>query len=153
MLVLLREPELMAAIRDDPARAEPFIEEVLRYDTPVPGVFRIATRDATVGGVPVKKGDKIMVIYGSANHDEAHWECPAEFRPDREFEIPHLGFGTGVHYCPGASLARLEGRVAVQEVLRRMGNIRFAPGNTFPYVPSVIQRIPIRLHLLFEKLA
>ncbi len=153
MLVLLREPAVMAALRADPAQAEPFIEEVLRYDTPVPGVFRVATRDASVGGVPVKKGEKVMVIYGSANHDESRFACPAEFQRDRAFEQPHLGFGSGVHFCPGASLARLEGRVAVQEVLRRMGNIRFAPGNTFPYVPSVIQRIPIRLHLQFDRLA
>ncbi len=153
MLVLLREPDVMASLRVDPALAEPFIEEVLRYDTPVPGVFRVATRDASVGGVPVKKGDKIMVIYGSANHDESRFACPAEFQGEREFAHPHLGFGSGVHFCPGASLARLEGRVAVQEVLRRMGNIRFAPGNTFPYVPSVIQRIPIRLHLQFDRLA
>ncbi|MXY87912.1 MAG: cytochrome P450, partial [Dehalococcoidia bacterium] len=65
---------------------------------------------------------------------------------------PHLGFGHGVHYCPGAGLARQEGRVAMQELLRRMGDIQMLEGNP-PYVPSVIQRIPIRLKLGFTKLA
>jgi cytochrome P450 len=150
MLVLLRNPKLMAAVRADPSLAEPFIEEVLRFDTPVPGVFRIATRDTSVGGVPVKKGEKLMVIYGAANHDDAKFGCPEEFMLDRDFEHPHMGFGVGVHFCPGASLARLEGRVAVQELLRRLDNIRFAETDTPPYVPSVIQRIPIRVMLHFD---
>ena len=151
MLVLLRYPEVMTAVRADPSLLENFIEEVLRFDTPVPGVFRVALRDTSVGGVPVKKGEKVMVIYGSANHDEGHFEAAEEFDLKRSFRHPHLAFGHGAHFCPGASLARLEGRVAVGEILRRMGNIQFAPGNTLPYVPSVIQRIPIRLRLLFEK--
>ena len=78
-------------------------------------------------------------------------EAPEEFDLSRSFRHPHMAFGHGAHFCPGASLARLEGRVAVGEILRRMKNIEFAPGNTLPYVPSVIQRIPIRLRLLFEK--
>ena len=153
MLVLLSHPEVMAALRADPSAAEPFIEEVLRYDTPVPGVFRVATRDSSVGGVPVPKGGIVMIVYASANHDEAKFACPAEFDRERTFEHQHLGFGNGVHFCPGASLARLEGRIAVQEVLRRLGNIRRLEGGDVPYVPSVIQRIPIRLKLGFEALA
>lgn len=153
MLVLLRNPEIMAALRANPDLAEPFIEEVLRYDTPVPGVFRIATRDTSVGGVPVKKGEKLMVIYGAANHDEAKFACPHQFEVTREFEQPHMGFGVGVHFCPGASLARLEGKVAVQELLRRLDNIRFAETDQPPYVPSVIQRIPIRVVLNFDRKA
>ena len=153
MLVLLRDPALMASLRHDPALAEPFIEEVLRYDTPVPGVFRVALKDTSVGGVPVAKGSKVMVIYGSANHDESVFPHGEAFDLERHFKQPHLGFGTGVHFCPGASLARLEGKVAIQELLRRLGGIRFAEGPQPPYVPSVIQRIPIRLLLDFDKLA
>ncbi|MFN0094159.1 MAG: cytochrome P450 [Dehalococcoidia bacterium] len=152
LLVLLRNEALMRSLREDPSLAEPFIEEVLRYDTPVPGVFRVATRDASVGGVAVKKGEKVMVVYGAANHDEEVFEESEAFKLGREFKTPHLGFGVGVHFCPGASLARLEGKVAVQEVLRRMGNIRFAETPQPPYVPSVIQRIPIRIVLDFEKI-
>jgi cytochrome P450 len=153
MLVLLRNDALVRSLRDDPSLAEPFIEEVLRYDTPVPGVFRVATRDTSIGGVPVAKGSKVMVVYGAANHDESVFSESEEFRLGREFKTPHLGFGVGVHFCPGASLARLEGKVAVQELLRRLGNIRFAETPQPPYVPSVIQRIPIRIVLEFDKLA
>ena len=152
MLVLLRQPDVMQALRDDPSLAGGFIEEVLRYDTPVPGVFRIALQDTSVGGVPVKRGEKLMVIYGSGNHDAEKFEESESFDLGREQTCPHLGFGHGVHYCPGAGLARQEGRVAVQELLRRMGDIRMVEGDP-PYVPSVIQRIPIRLVLSFTKLA
>jgi cytochrome P450 len=153
MLVLLRHPEMMDEFRANPDLVENFIEEVLRFDTPVPGVFRVATRDTSVGGVPVAKGDKLMIIYGSGNHDEARFPDPETFDRERRFEYQHLGFGHGVHFCPGASLARLEGKVAVQEILRRLDNIRMAPGSTVPYVPSVIQRIPIRLQLQFDRRA
>ena len=152
MLVLLRQPDVMQALRDDPSLAGGFIEEVLRYDTPVPGVFRIALQDTSVGGVPVKRGEKLMIIYGSGNHDAEKFEDAEVFDLGREQTCPHLGFGHGVHYCPGAGLARQEGRVAVQELLRRMGDIRMLEGDP-PYVPSVIQRIPIRLKLGFTKLA
>ena len=152
MLVLLRQPDVMQALRDDPSLAGGFIEEVLRYDTPVPGVFRIALQDTSVGGVPVKRGEKLMVIYGSGNHDAEKFDDGEVFDLSREQTCPHLGFGHGVHYCPGAGLARQEGRVAMQELLRRMGDIHMLEGDP-PYVPSVIQRIPIRLKLGFTKLA
>ena len=152
MLVLLRQPDVMQALRDDPSLAGGFIEEVLRYDTPVPGVFRIALQDTSVGGVPVKRGEKLMVIYGSGNHDAEKFDDGEVFDLGREQTCPHLGFGHGVHYCPGAGLARQEGRVAMQELLRRLGDIRMLEGDP-PYVPSVIQRIPIRLKLGFTKLA
>ena len=152
MLVLLRQPDVMQALRDDPSLAGGFIEEVLRYDTPVPGVFRIALQDTSVGGVPVKRGEKLMVIYGSGNHDAEKFDDGEVFELGREQTCPHLGFGHGVHYCPGAGLARQEGRVAMQELLRRMGDIHMLEGDP-PYVPSVIQRIPIRLKLGFTKLA
>ncbi len=151
MLALLERPELERDLRADPTLAKGFIEEVLRYDTPVPGVFRIALQDTSVAGVPVPKGAKVMVVYGAANHDEAYFDDPEQFRMGRECPHPHLGFGLGVHFCPGAPLARLEGQVAVQEILGRMTNIRRMEDGPVPYVPSVIQRIPIRLGLRFDK--
>ncbi len=151
MLVLLDRPELEEAARSDPALVKDIIEEVLRYDTPVPGVFRIALQDTSVAGVPVPKGGIVMVVYASANHDEQYFEDPETFKVDREFRHPHLGFGLGVHFCPGAPLARLEGQVAVQEILRRMTSIRRLETGPVPYVPSVIQRIPILLRLGFEQ--
>ena len=150
MLALLDRPELEQALRADASLAKGFVEEVLRYDTPVPGVFRVALEDTSVAGVPVAKGEIVMVVYGAANHDESYFSDPESFRMGREYSHPHLGFGIGAHFCPGAPLARLEGQVAVQEVLRRMINIRRADDRPVPYVPSVIQRIPIRLRLQFD---
>ena len=151
MLALLDRPEIEAALRADPALTKGFVEEVLRYDTPVPGVFRIALQDTSVAGVPIAKGSKVMVVYGAANHDESYFEEPESFKMGREYSHPHLGFGVGVHFCPGAPLARLEGQVAVEEILRRMTNIRRIDSGPIPYVPSVIQRIPIQLRLQFDK--
>lgn len=153
MLALLDRPELDQALRADPSLAKGFIEEVLRYDTPVPGVFRIALKDSSVAGTPIPKGSILMVVYGAANHDESYFEDPESFRMGRDYPHPHLGFGVGVHFCPGAPLARLEGQVAVQELHRRMTNIRRADDEPIPYVPSVIQRIPIRLNLKFDKVS
>lgn len=151
MLALLDRPELEQALRADASLAKGFIEEVLRYDTPVPGVFRVALADTSVAGVPVAKGEIVMVVYGAANHDESYFSDPESFNMDRQYSHPHLGFGLGAHFCPGAPLARLEGQVAVQEVLRRMINIRRVDDEPVPYVPSVIQRIPIRLRLRFDR--
>ncbi len=151
MLVLLDRPDLERALRDDPSLSKAFIEEVLRYDTPVPGVFRIALQNTSIAGTPVPKGSKVMVVYGAANHDEAYFDDPETFVMGRDCPHPHLGFGLGVHFCPGAPLARLEGQVAVQELLRRLTNIRRADNEPIPYVPTVIQRIPIQVRLRFDK--
>ncbi len=151
MLALLDRPALEQSLRADPALTKAFIEEVLRYDTPVPGVFRIALEDTSIAGVPIAKGSKVMVVYGAANHDERYFDDAESFKMGRAYPHPHLGFGLGVHFCPGAPLARLEGQIAVQEILRRMINIRRIDDKPVPYVPSVIQRIPIQLRLRFDK--
>lgn len=150
MLVLLGDRTLMESLRDDESQIEAFVEEVLRFDNPVIGDFRVATRDAVVGGVEIPKGSKVMVLFSSANHDAAQFDRPEEFDICRAGRSGHIAFGHGAHFCPGASLARLEGRVAVEQLLRRLGNIRRADDETVPYVPSVIQRIPIRLQLTFD---
>lgn len=150
MLVLLGDRELMDTLRTDESQIEAFIEEVLRFDNPVIGDFRVATRDAVVGGVEIPKGSKVMVLFSSANHDSEQFERPEEFDMCRSGRGAHISFGHGAHFCPGASLARLEGRVAVEQLLRRLGNIRRADDAPVPYVPSVIQRIPIRLQLTFD---
>jgi cytochrome P450 len=151
VLALLDRPALELELRADPNLAKGFIEEVLRYDTPVPGVFRIALADTKIAGIDIPKGSIVMVVYGAANHDETHFEDGDTFKMGRDYPYPHLGFGVGVHFCPGAPLARMEGQIAVQELLRRMANIRRVDDDPVPYVPSVIQRIPIRLRLQFDR--
>jgi len=151
MLVLLDQPEVLDALRADESLIEPFVEEVLRYDNPVIGDFRVATRDTSVGGVPIPKGAKLMVLFSSANHDADHFDDPETFDLCRAARSGHVAFGHGAHFCPGASLARLEGKVAIQQLLRRLRDIRRVDDEPVPYVPSVIQRIPIRLELAFAR--
>ncbi len=150
LLVLLGDHALMESLRDDESQIEAFIEEVLRFDNPVIGDFRVATRDAVVGGVDIPKGSKVMVLFSSANHDAAQFERAEEFDMCRAGRGTHVSFGHGAHFCPGAALARLEGRVAMEQLLRRLDSIRRVDDGPVPYVPSVIQRIPIRLQLTFD---
>jgi cytochrome P450 len=116
-------------------------------------MFRVALRDTSVGGAPVSKGDTVMILYGSANRDERYFEDPESFDLHRSTKQAHLSFGHGVHFCPGAPLARLEGRVTMSEALRRMRDIRLADGQSaIPLLPAIIQRIPVRLRVEFEKI-
>lgn len=153
MMMFARHPELQDELRAQPELIEPFVEEVLRYETPLLGLFRVALRPTTVGGVDIAKGDIVLVLHGSANRDESRFGCPEAFDVHRSHKQPHLSFGHGAHFCPGAPLARLEGRVTVGEVLRRMRNIRFAEGQspTPEYLPSTLARVPAVLRLAFDK--
>jgi len=109
MLLLLQHPGHLDALRADPARIPNFIEEALRFESPVQGLSRVAKIDAQVGGVPIPAGAQLVLMYGSANRDERHFAHPEKFKIDREDAREHFAFGGGIHYCLGAPLARLEG--------------------------------------------
>jgi cytochrome P450 len=118
LLALLRHPAERRRLEDDPALLPGAIEELLRYDGPVQRAGRMPARDTEIGGVPIPAGSLVLGVLGAANRD------PSQFRdPDRldlgRVEPRHLGFGSGIHYCLGASLARLEAQVAIGTVLRR----------------------------------
>jgi cytochrome P450 len=98
------------------------IEESLRLETPVPGMGRMSTKDTEVAGVRVPAGERVMLLFGSANRDPAVFDEPDEFRLDRT-NNKHIAFGSGVHRCVGAPLARLEMRIVLEEVLRRMPGV------------------------------
>ena len=125
-LALLRHPEALTRLRADPARMPAAVEEFLRYDSPVErALVRFATRDTTLGGCPVQRGDLVIGILGAANRDPAHFGQPE--RLDLDQPAPrHLAFGQGVHYCLGAPLARLEGEIALNTLLRRLPSLRLA---------------------------
>ena len=103
-------------------------------------MFRIATKDVTLGGVDIPAGSRIVVIYSSANRDEALFSDPDEFDPDRANLKEHLAFGKGIHFCLGAALSRLEGRVALQELSRRLDTITLPDTNRYEYFPSFMLR-------------
>jgi cytochrome P450 len=150
-------PDLQALLRTERERIPSFVEEVLRFESPVKGDFRLSRVPTTVDGVDLPAGTTVMVLNGAANHDPRHFESPAEFRVDRENAREHLAFGHGNHFCPGAPLARAEARVAIERLLDRMGDIRISEAHHGPagarrytYAPTYILRGLTRLNLTFE---
>lgn len=147
---LLRNPEQLQAVRDDESLVPGFIEETLRYLTPTNNMWRVATQDTEIGGVPVNKNDLILLRFGSGNRDEAKFADPHRFDTRRDNAKEHLAFGAGIHTCLGAQLARKEMSVAFPILLRRLKNIRLAEGNTFQYVPNILLRGVLELHIEFD---
>lgn len=121
--VLLSQPERLRWLREDPSRIPAVIEETLRFAPAIHGLVRTATEDVSVGGVRVSKGQKLLLLYSSPNRDETVFPDPDRFDPTRDNQR-HLGFGRGIHYCPGAGLARLEGRIALEVLIERLPGLR-----------------------------
>lgn len=115
---LLESPAAWSRLVAAPERVDRVIEESLRFDPPVLGLFRNTTRDVTLHGVTIPAGSKVMLHYGAANRDSRVFERPDVFDPDLD-RGRHLAFGLGVHFCLGAQLARLEARVALTTLARR----------------------------------
>ena len=114
---LFDRPGQMQRLRDDPSLIPAAVEEALRHDSPVQGLWRGARADTEIGGVAIKEGDLLMTLFASANRDESKWgPDAAEFRVERDAS-DHVAFGSGVHLCLGASLARLEATVATEMLL------------------------------------
>jgi cytochrome P450 len=103
---------------DDPSLIASAVEECLRFDSPVQGLARTLTRDVTLHGTSLAKGDQVLLLFASANRDGRRIPEPERFDVTRD-PNPHVAFGFGAHYCLGASLARLEARVAFEELLAR----------------------------------
>jgi cytochrome P450 len=150
MLLLLRNPEQMAAIRSDPELIPNFIEESLRLESPIKAFFRVAKCDAELSGVKIPAGSRLAVLFASANHDEGHFVDPDRFDSRRENASDHLAFGLGIHYCLGASLARTEARIAFEVLLGRLKDLRLADDNDFSRDRSFVFRRLRSLHLEFS---
>jgi cytochrome P450 len=122
--IILRQPEAGAALADGLVSADAFVDEVLRYDSPVQLTSRIGY-EAEIGGVMIAAGDSVTTLLGAGNRDPRRFADPDIFRPSRSDGGP-LSFGGGVHFCIGAALARLEGSIAFPRLLRRFPNISAA---------------------------
>jgi cytochrome P450 len=153
---LAEDQGLQDQLREERDLIPNFIEEALRIESPVKADFRLARRAATVGDVRVESGTPVMLLNGAANRDPRRCECPAEFQVDRANAMEHLAFGRGAHSCPGAPLARAEGRISIERILDRMGDIRLSDehhgpaGNRhFTYEPTWVLRGLRELHLEF----
>jgi len=148
LLALARNASLADELRADPDRIAPFLEEVLRLDGPVQGVFRSVTRDTQIGGFPLKAGDQVFVIHGAANRDPAAY--PEKQAADTNEAGRHFSFGFGEHFCLGSGLARMEARLAVCAMLRRFSTIALPDGFEPAYAPTYMMRSLVALPLLLE---
>ena len=122
MLALLRHPDQLQALRDNPGLIPAAVDEVLRYDSPVQMTLRCAVEDCDINGTPVRDGQDIILLGGSANRDPDAFENPDQLDFNRTKQ-DHISFGRGIHYCLGAALARLEGRIAIEMLLERFGSL------------------------------
>ena len=148
---LAEEDGLEERLRDDPSLIDNFIEEGLRFEAPVGGLFRMAKEDTMVGETQLREGDHIWLIFAAANRDPEMFSQPDTFSVDRENARDHLAFGHGEHFCIGAMLARLEARIAVEQILERLENIRLIDGrNNFEYEDTFVLRGLKELHIAFD---
>jgi len=123
--LLLDRPDEKARVRTDPERAAGFVQEVLRYEPPTHFSIRWAAADTELAGVPVARDSRVLVLLGAANRDPHRFTEPDTFDPGRD-EGPPLSFGGGAHYCLGAVLSKLEGRIALPMLLRRFPDLALA---------------------------
>ena len=141
------EPETQAQLRANRDLVPRFIEEVLRTEGPILGEYRLAVKTTELGGVHIPAGTPVLLANGAANRDPRQFECPAEFRVNRENVRRHIAFGHGIHTCPGAPLARSEARITVERLLDRTTDIRInedahgpAGSRRYQYMPTYMFR-------------
>jgi cytochrome P450 len=138
MATLFEHGEQYDRLRSDPTLLDNAVEEILRFASSVQGAFRVTTRPTELGGVTIPAGGRVFLLYGSANHDETRFENPEVFDIDRSPVRDHLTFSRGILFCIGSALARLEIRVALELLLKRLPDLRPVPG-----------AVPRRLHHLY----
>lgn len=146
---LLERPERWRSIVDDPTMVDVAIEESLRFDPPVLGLYRATTCPVTLHEETIDADEKVMLWWASANRDPEVWDDPDEFRLDRDLVAlrgRHLSFGFGIHACPGASLSRLEARLALTALARRVPTLELAcpPTRIEPFFLWGRRSLPVR---------
>ena len=151
VMLLLQSPDVWQRLKESPEAHLPvFVEEVLRLEGPVQGLFRITRVNVELHGVKIPAGSTINVRYAAANRDERHFGCPAEVDLDRSNPKSHLAFGAGIHFCLGAPLARRELHHGFSALLQRFDEIRLAP-NSAPlrHQPNFCLRALVELPIEF----
>jgi cytochrome P450 len=156
MRIIGDSQEFEKALREDRSKIPAFLEETLRMESPVKSHFRMARTTTTVGDVKVAAGTTVMVLPGACNRDERKFVDPNTFSPDRPNVREQIAFIRGVHSCPGAPLARAEGRISLNRILDRMSDIAVSEDHHGPagerryaYEPTFIMRGLSELHITF----
>jgi cytochrome P450 PksS len=140
-VALIQHPEQRERLRQQPDQAESAIEELLRYSSPLEiASVRLAREPVTTGSVTIRPGELIGLVLGSANHDESQFPDPERLDITRE-PNRHVAFGQGPHFCLGAPLARLEGRIALNTLVQRFPNLRLTqPAESLRWRKSLLLR-------------
>jgi cytochrome P450 family 150 subfamily A5 len=151
------EPGLQQRLREHRELIPRFIEETLRLESPIKGAFRLALKTTAVGGVEIPAGSTVMLLHGATGRDPRQFECPDELRIDRPNVRHHISFGAGIHTCPGAPLARAEGRVVIERLFDRTSGVRVAEAahgpagaRRYEYLPTYMIRGLRQLNLEFD---
>lgn len=149
LLLLLEQPENWRTLCDHPEYIPSTVEEILRYDAPIQMFARTTTREVTIGGVTMPEDASLLLIYGSGNRDEEVFAQADEFQLQRT-PNHHLALGHGVHFCVGAALARLEGRIAFEVLCQRLPHLRLVPDQELTHIPTLLFRGYERLAVEWE---
>lgn len=140
--VLLDHPTQWQEVVADPTRIPAAVDEVLRHSPSIVAWRRRATKDTEVGGVPIPEGAELLLVMGSANRDEEHFVDPETFDISRRNAREHLAFGFGIHYCLGAMLAKLQARIAAEELARLAPDIRLVDPGAIGFGDNLSLRVP-----------
>lgn len=151
IMLLCQNPESWKRLKSEPDKyMKTFVEEVLRLESPVQLLFRGVRNDVTLHGVTIPKGSTVNIAYAAANRDERHFECPEKLDIDRRNSGSHMAFGSGIHHCLGAPLARRELWWAFSAFVDRIEDMEFVPGkNNFHVQPNYCLRALQELHIRF----
>ena len=147
--LLAKNPDVQEELRANPELVPNFVEEVLRLESPFQGHFRKAKMPLQLLDQELEENARIMLLWASGNRDPRKWDKPDQIDLHRQGPRQHLGFGHGIHLCLGAPIGRMEGRIAMEQLLERTEWVELA-GDDFPHRESVfvrtLERLPVRLH-------
>jgi cytochrome P450 len=147
MLRFCEHPEILELLRAQPERIPDAVEELLRLDGSFICIGRTARHDTELGGRPVQAGERVMIYWASANRDGDEFDDPDTFDLDRAVNR-HIAFGAGPHRCAGSNLARMNLRIAFEELVRRLTDVRLQPGAEIRY-HSAMNRAPVSVMITF----
>ena len=142
---LLNNRESWDAIKVKPELIPNTVEEIIRYDSSVISWRRVTNKAVTISGINIPEGEQLLLLLASANHDETNFSNPNNFDIHRKNANQHMSFGHGIHYCLGAPLARLELRIFLEELTKRLPNLKLVENQSYSYSPNTSHRGPSSL--------